>query len=269
MIYGVYLGKKQDTVLQIHLTSDTDPRTNERTEIVEKILGESLLNVRKQNFSNLKERISYEEFYESIYDCSFVSCLENKNFEDVKSLRLPLFLSLYTEDNMNIFDRIYLTGNLEKNNDGTLRCKEVELVEYKLQKIIEHEKKEKNQQNAAFFYVSKNKIENKQEGIKLIQIEPETTIDDLIIQMKKTGRTENINGIEKKLCKYIGDNESYKLKIENYISGINKPHLFTEFRKTCFEAKISYTYYLQQPFFTDSALEAMVEYIAINKESDS
>ena len=271
MIYGVYLGKEQDTILQVHLTNDKDPRTNERTEIVEQILGKTLMDVKIKIFPNIKERISYEEYCTSISDCPFISCLNNNNIEDVKSLRLPLFLTLFftNEGNVELFDRIYVSGNLETDIDGTIRCKKAELIDKKLLKILEHEKKENHQQNAVFFYVSNEKIPSNNDKIKIIQIAPETPIEDLIIQMKKTGRSKNLKGIEKKLCKFILDNENCKLKIENYISGLNNPHLFPDFRNRCAKLKTPYTYYFQQPFFTDSALKAMIEYVNINKESNS
>ena len=268
MIYGVYFGKEQDTILQVHLTNDTHSRTNERTKIVEQILGESLLDVKEKIFPNIKERITYEEYCPSISDCPFVSCLNKENIEDVNSLRLPLFLSLYTDENLNVYDRIYLSGNLEKE-DGKLKCKEAKCIEDKLKKILEHEQKENTHQNAAFFYVSDEKIKSNNTKIKLIQIAPGTTIDELIIQMKRKGRTNSFTSLEKKIDKYIKDNyKSFSLRIENYITGTRKTHLLTDLRDTCSDLKIPFVYYLQQPF-SEQALDAMIQYIDICGRSAS
>lgn len=271
MIYGVYLLNGQDTVLKIHLSDDNDGRTYERAELVKKILGDDLQKILKKRLSQIKKEIVFEEFRTSCDDIPFVNCFDNKNFADVKSLRLPLFLSLYAEtETFDLFDRIYLTGNLEKAKDGSLHCKEIELPDRKLQKILQHELKEDENTNAAFFYVSKNEINCKSTKIKLIRIDPDTSLEDLLLQLKRIGRTKNLSGLEQKLIKYVNDNKTCDLKIENYISGKKRPLLFDKLRKVCSRNIIPISYNMLQPFAGDS-LEPMIEYVSkiLKKESES
>ena len=268
MIYGVYLVNDQDTVLRIYLTNDNNPRTKKYMETVKSVLGENLNKLKQKDFPSLN--ITYKEYRQSVHDRPFESCVSCNELEDVKSLRLPLFLSLYTDkENINLFDRIYITGNLERDTDGSLRCKEVKLVRQKLEKIIQHEQKENRNQNAAFFYVAGEEIDCKNKNIKLIRIEPETRFEDLLIQMKRNGRTENLIGLEKKIVKYVKDNNKC-IKIENYISGKNRTIFFKELRDICTKYFISFSNYMLQPF-SGNSLEPMIEYVnkTLKKESES
>ena len=271
MIYGVYLLNGQDTVLKIYLSDDNDGRTYERAELVKKILGDDLQKILKKRLLQIKKEIVFEEFRISCDDIPFVNCFDNKNFADVKSLRLPLFLSFYAEtETFDLFDRIYLTGNLEKAKDGSLHCKEIELPDRKLQKILQHELKEDENTNAAFFYVSKNEINCKSTKIKLIRIDPDTSLEDLLLQLKRIGRTKNLSGLEQKLIKYVNDNKTCDLKIENYISGKKLPLLFDKLRKVCSRNIIPISYNMLQPF-SGNSLEPMIEYVnkTLKKESES
>lgn len=265
MIYGVYTGLNQDTVLTVK-TKDKPKDLN--AEAASTILGADLCKVQK-------------DFFKTESDATFVDnvtgnekklhMLLNKDasVENLKSLKLALFLAPLSETLQTVYDRIYITGDLKF--EDTVKCCEISQIQEKFSKIQKHEEKEKNKdpgKKTAFFYVSDQKFVSEQKEIDLICIKPGTEISHVIEILIKKGTTKDSSKIDSKLESYIENSGNIDLRIEYFINGRNDAAIFEECRKICREKGISFSYYIPQTF-SISALKAMKQYVEKNTESTS